>query len=147
MKAGHFYSSQGPLIHEFAVADGEAHVACSPAPTSRWSVAARASSCQTGRDLTRATLPTEKFAGDWFRLVVTDAAGKLAWSNPVWLVTSSSGDAEAVSPQIARSASPVETNCSAFQPAARAAVDVGRVVVEEQRVRRRRARTSSAWWR
>ena len=31
MKAGDFYSSQGPLIHAFAVEGGEAHVECSPA--------------------------------------------------------------------------------------------------------------------
>jgi hypothetical protein len=30
-------------------------------------------------------LPLDKFAGDWFRLVIRDAAGRLAWSNPVWL--------------------------------------------------------------
>jgi hypothetical protein len=35
--------------------------------------------------MTRASLSTERFAGDWCRLVVTDAAGKSAWSNPVWL--------------------------------------------------------------
>jgi hypothetical protein len=35
--------------------------------------------------MTRAELPLDRFAGDWFRLVVTDAAGRNAWSNPVRL--------------------------------------------------------------
>ena len=38
-----------------------------------------------GRQLTRAELPLDRFLGDWFRIVVTDAAGRSAWSNPVWL--------------------------------------------------------------
>ena len=85
MKAGDFYSSQGPLIHAFAVEGGEAHVECSPA--TNIAVVGRGTRAVhvTGRALTRTTLALERFAGDWFRLVVTDAAGRLAWSNPVWL--------------------------------------------------------------
>ncbi len=85
MKAGHFYSSQGPRIDDLTVAGGEAHVECSPvvnvALVGRGSRAVHVA----GRQLTRASLPTERFAGDWFRLVATDAAGRSAWSNPVWL--------------------------------------------------------------
>ncbi len=85
MKAGDFYSSQGPLIHAFAVEGGEAHVECSPVVN----VAVLGRGSRTvnvaGRQMTRASLPLERFAGDWFRLVVTDAAGRLAWSNPVWV--------------------------------------------------------------
>ncbi len=85
MKAGDFYASQGPLIHAFAVEGGEAHVECSPAVNV--AVVGRGSRAVNiaGRQLTRASLPLERFAGDWFRLVVTDAAGRVAWSNPVWL--------------------------------------------------------------
>ena len=85
MKAGDFYSSQGPLIHAFAIEGGEAHVECSPAVN----VALLGRGSRTvnvnGRQMTRASLSLERFAGDWFRLVVTDAAGRVAWSNPVWL--------------------------------------------------------------
>ncbi len=85
MKAGDFYSSQGPLIEDFVVEGGEAHVACSPAVNV--AVVGRGSRTVNvaGRQMTRASLPLERFAGDWFRLVVTDAAGRTAWSNPVWL--------------------------------------------------------------
>lgn len=85
MKSGNFYSSQGPLIHEFAVGGGKAHVACSP--VSNIALVGRGTRVAHvfGRQLSTATLPTEKFAGDWFRLAITDATGKTAWSNPVWL--------------------------------------------------------------
>ena len=85
MKAGRFYSSQGPLIHDFAVADGEARVACSPAANVALVGRGTRAVYHMGHELTRAALPTEKFVGDWFRLVVTNDAGKTAWSNPVWL--------------------------------------------------------------
>ncbi len=85
MKAGAFYSSQGPLIHAFAVEGGEAHVDCSPAVNV--AVVGRGSRAVNvaGRQMTRASLPLDRFAGDWFRLMVTDAAGRVAWTNPVWL--------------------------------------------------------------
>ena len=35
--------------------------------------------------LTRATLPLDKFAGEWCRVVVRDAMGRQAWTNPLWL--------------------------------------------------------------
>ncbi len=84
MKAGDFYASQGPLIHAFAVAGGEAHVECSPAVNVALVGRGSRTVNRTSRQMTRASLPLERFAGDWFRLVVTDAAGRSAWSNPVW---------------------------------------------------------------
>jgi hypothetical protein len=85
MKAGLYYSTRGPLIEEFAVEGGEARVHCSP--VANVALVGRGSRVAhiTGAALTSTTLPTEKFAGDWFRLVATDAAGRSAWSNPVWL--------------------------------------------------------------
>jgi hypothetical protein len=85
MKAGLFYSSQGPELHAFEVSGGDAYVECSPvanvALVGRGTRAVHIPAVQQ----TRASLPVAKFAGDWFRLVVTDAAGRSAWSNPVWL--------------------------------------------------------------
>jgi hypothetical protein len=85
MKRGHSYSSQGPLLHEFAIADGEAHVACSPVTAAALVGRGTRAAFQLGRQMTKVKLSTERFAGDWCRLVVTDTAGKSAWSNPVWL--------------------------------------------------------------
>ena len=85
MKAGDFYSSQGPLIHAFAVAGGEVEIECSPAVNVALVGRGSRAVHKNGRQFTRASLPLERFTGDWFRLVVTDAAGRSAWSNPVWL--------------------------------------------------------------
>jgi hypothetical protein len=87
LKAGHFYSSQGPLIHSAAIVGNELHVECSPVVNV--AVVGRGSRAQhaVGRQITRAVLPLAKFAGDWFRFLVTDAAGCSAWSNPVRLPT------------------------------------------------------------
>lgn len=85
MKAGHFYSSQGPLIHAFTVAGGKATVACSPARNIALVGRGTRAAHQLGSDIATATLSTERFVGDWFRLVVTDDSGRSAWSNPVWL--------------------------------------------------------------
>ena len=85
MKAGRFYSSQGPEIAAFATEDGVARVACSPVHTIALVGRGTRAEFKVGDELTEARLPTEKFAGDWFRLVVVDAVGKRAWSNPVWL--------------------------------------------------------------
>ena len=89
LKAGDFYSSQGPLIHSAAIVGGALQVECSPVVNV--AVVGRGSHAKNicGRQLTRAEIPLEKFAGDWVRLIVTDAAGRSAWSNPVRLPASS----------------------------------------------------------
>jgi histidinol phosphatase-like PHP family hydrolase len=85
LKAGHFYSSQGPLIHSAEVIGGALHIECSPAAN----VAVVGRGCRAAnvnrRQITRAEIPLDRFAGDWFRFVVTDAAGRNAWSNPMRL--------------------------------------------------------------
>jgi hypothetical protein len=85
LKAGDFYSSQGPLIHSAGIVGGALEVECSPvvniAAVGRGSRATHV----RGRQLTRGELPLEDFAGDWFRVVVTDAAGRSAWGHPVRL--------------------------------------------------------------
>lgn len=85
LKAGDFYASQGPAIHGAEIAGATLHVESSPAATiaavGRGSRAVHAH----GEGIARADLPLEKFAGDWFRVVVMDAAGRTAWSNPVRL--------------------------------------------------------------
>lgn len=85
LKAGAFYATQGPEIHAAEIAGGALHVECSPA-ISIAAVGRGARSVQVhGRQLTRAEIPLDRFAGDWFRFVVSDAAGRWAWSNPVRL--------------------------------------------------------------
>jgi predicted metal-dependent phosphoesterase TrpH len=85
LKAGHLHASQGPEIHAAEVIDGALKVSCSPAE--RIAAVGRGSRKVnvTGTRLTQGELPLGRFAGDWFRLLVTDAAGRSAWANPVRL--------------------------------------------------------------
>ncbi len=61
---------------------------------SRWSPALRARSARVGRHLTEATLEVAEAqrqawvdpgADKWFRIVVIDARGRRAWTNPIWV--------------------------------------------------------------
>lgn len=85
LKAGRYYSSQGPEIHGIELAGDEIAVECSPAATI--SVLGRAPLGQTvfGEGLRSARLPVTRLRpGGYARIVVTDAAGRHAWSNPLW---------------------------------------------------------------
>lgn len=85
LKAGHFYSSQGPKIHDIRREGDALEIRCSP--TSSILVVGPNSKGERlhGTDLTEGTLPLKKFHGSWCRAIVTDANGKRAWSNPLWL--------------------------------------------------------------
>ena len=38
-----------------------------------------------GDGITEASFPLDAFVDSWCRVTVRDAAGKRAWSNPIWL--------------------------------------------------------------
>jgi len=85
LKRGDYYSSQGPEIHDIAVSGEKVKVACSPAAWVSVAGSGTGSRCSHGHDLERVTLPLECFGEDgWFRITVTDAKNRRAWSNPVW---------------------------------------------------------------
>lgn len=85
LKAGQFYATQGPEISELRQVDDQLVVRCSPA-TQVFAVGPVSKAVHvTGTALTRAILPLEKFKGGWCRLVVRDAMGRQAWTNPLWL--------------------------------------------------------------
>ncbi|SEG65751.1 CehA/McbA family metallohydrolase [Bosea lathyri] len=85
LKAGHYYSTQGPLIENIAVNDGHIEIACSAA--SQIIVVGRASKNEAtaGFGLTRARFPLGKFSGSWCRVMVVAPDGKTAWSNPIYV--------------------------------------------------------------
>lgn len=89
MKAGRFYASQGPEIREVTLTADTIEVACSPARAVIAVGRASKSSqvvTEAGGEVTRAVLPREPLgASPWLRLAVVDAAGRRAWTNPVWL--------------------------------------------------------------
>jgi hypothetical protein len=85
LKAGAYYSSQGPVIEDIRFNADSVEIASSPAHSimalGRGSLAVQ--SCQPGA--TRAVLPLDRLrAGGFVRIVVADAAGRRAWTNPVW---------------------------------------------------------------
>lgn len=85
LKQGHYYSSQGPEIHGIRYDAEWIYVQCSSAVNVSAQGQGSRSQYEQGDDLTDVRLPIRRFLGRWFRVTVTDSAGRRAWSNPVWL--------------------------------------------------------------
>ena len=94
LKAGHFYSSQGPRILDVEVSPGEVRVECSPVHSVALLTGTSRALSRIGRNVTSATFEIAKVqstawvdpgAVRWFRIVVVDGAGKRAWTNPIWI--------------------------------------------------------------
>lgn len=86
LKAGSYYSSQGPRIHDLWIAEKRVHVRCSPAERIIVVGAGSAAKQLYGNGLSEGSLPLAAFRpGGWLRVVVIDALGRRAWSNPLWL--------------------------------------------------------------
>lgn len=85
LKAGDFYSTQGPRIHEVAADGDRVHVASSPArAVALTGIHGWRSDVVIGEAVERATLDLGKLRSPYWRLTVTDAEGRRAWTNPVW---------------------------------------------------------------
>ena len=85
LKAGHYYSSQGPEINDIRIEGEEIVVACSPAAViSAQGKGARAKFVK-GEGLTEGRLPLKRFNEGYIRITVLDAQGRHAWSNPFWI--------------------------------------------------------------
>lgn len=85
LKAGHYYSTQGPHIEDIAISGNELSVRCSPASQVMVLGRGRRYLYAAGDDVITARFGLELFVDDWCRVVVMDAAGKCAWSNPLYL--------------------------------------------------------------
>jgi hypothetical protein len=85
LKRGDFYASQGPQIHDVRIEGETAYVECSAAASIvalGWGTGARG---VHGHSMTRAEVPLDRLLGSpWVRISVIDAAGRRAWSNPIW---------------------------------------------------------------
>jgi hypothetical protein len=87
MKAGRYYSTQGPSLNEMIVDGGRLRVQTSEAyaislTTSgdRWQSAEE----RTGEPVVEAEFDLAPFRGSYCRVTVVDQAGRQAWSNPIW---------------------------------------------------------------
>lgn len=92
LKAGAYYSSQGPLLHDISIDGNELHVNCSPVDVIVVLCAHSRTVHRIGKAITEASLDLSKLekgwllnkATPWFRVVAIDHAGRRAWSNPIW---------------------------------------------------------------
>lgn len=85
LKAGAYYSSQGPVIENIRFRDDAVEIDCSPAA----SIMALGSGSRAVQHRTpgstRAALPVDRLEkGGFVRIVVMDSAGRRAWTNPIW---------------------------------------------------------------
>ncbi len=85
LKAGAFYSSQGPTISNVRFDGSFVEVDCSPASAVIALGRGSQANQRVGDALTSARLDLAGFAkGGYARLVVVDERGRRAWTNPVW---------------------------------------------------------------
>ncbi|MEU5656860.1 CehA/McbA family metallohydrolase [Streptomyces sp. NPDC047737] len=85
LKAGHYYSSTGPELHDVQLTGHQLTVHCSPATKVMVTGGAPGGQVQQGTDLTECTLPVQMFSGRHCRITIEDAAGGRAWTNPIHL--------------------------------------------------------------
>ena len=85
LKAGRYYSTQGPAIHDISIEDGRIDVRCSPATVIAVQGKGSRSSCEMGDAIESAGFDLYPFEESWFRVTTIDGAGNRAWSNPYWM--------------------------------------------------------------
>ena len=87
MKAGRYYSTQGPELRELIMDDERLRVETSEAYAislttggDRWQSRFE----HTGEPIVDAEFDLAPFRGSYCRVTVVDPAGRQAWSNPIW---------------------------------------------------------------
>lgn len=86
LKAGAYYASIGPEIHHIEHIDDGVSIECSPCVGAY--LVGPSFACETvwgTEPFTRVRLPLEKFDGKWARLILRDAQGRSAYTNPLFL--------------------------------------------------------------
>jgi predicted metal-dependent phosphoesterase TrpH len=92
LKAGQYYSSQGPEFYDIKLSGKEIEISCSPVDTITVVCGVSRTCVKTGKAITSASFNLAnleqgwllKKPSPWFRVTVIDHAGKRAWSNPYW---------------------------------------------------------------
>lgn len=85
LKAGHFYSTQGPTIQNVELRDDKLFVECSPAGGILIAGKGYQHSYCFEAGISRAELSMEGLDGSpWFRVIVFGQDGRRAWTNPYW---------------------------------------------------------------
>ena len=85
LKRGDFYSSQGPELRDVRLEGDSLVVECSAASSVIAIGHGTGAKGVHGHSMTRAEIPLDRLLGSpWIRVAVIDAAGKRAWSNPIF---------------------------------------------------------------
>jgi hypothetical protein len=85
LKRGDFYASQGPELRDVRIEGDEVVVECSAAVSVVAMGQGTGAKAVHGHSMTRAAVPLARLRhSPWLRVAVIDAAGKRAWSNPIW---------------------------------------------------------------
>ncbi|SHJ43037.1 hypothetical protein SAMN05444000_108140 [Shimia gijangensis] len=86
LKAGAYYSSTGPEIHNIRLTSDGIKVDCSAAKTIVIQGNSTSTATLHGHAMTGECLSLERLKGSpWVRVTIIDEAGKRAWSNPIWM--------------------------------------------------------------
>ncbi len=93
LKAGQYYASQGPQIHELSITGDELTIVTSPVDAITVLGGTSRTTAHNGKAITTATFDLGKLKQGWYlreptkwiRVAIIDAAGKRAWTNPIWL--------------------------------------------------------------
>ncbi len=90
LRAGRYYSTQGPSLRELLVEGDHLWVETSDAYAitltgggDRWLSAAERMS-EGGEPIAEADFDLSPFRGSYCRITVVDSVGRRAWSNPIW---------------------------------------------------------------
>jgi len=86
LHAGHFYATQGPLIHDIRRDGAELVIDCSPVTSAAIvGTRGRCDHALVAGLATQVRLPISKWPDGYFRITLRDRHGRHAWTNPVWL--------------------------------------------------------------
>ena len=85
LKAGDYFASCGPAFTSIRLDGNMLHVTCSPVDRIVIAAGGHRSFATSGNGMTEARIEISSTDFEFFRVVLTDRAGKQAWSNPYWM--------------------------------------------------------------
>jgi hypothetical protein len=85
LKNGHFYSSEGPELHHIELDKNQISINSSAVSTVIVQAKGSSTVAVHGASMTQAKIKLGRVSqSEWIRVTVKDAAGRRAWSNPIW---------------------------------------------------------------